>query len=413
MPHRILCAVALLAGLVVLAQVPKPKAIPPGFSADIADTWAKTVPGPGSKWPESKPADTYGYDEITKGGTVTANCEHFAKEGHANLFDNTPAKWCAKAAKIWAQYEMPKGAQPAPVAYTVTSANDYPGRDPKDWQLLGSANGKDWTVLDAQQGQSFLTRHFKRLFKIAKPTAFAFYRFEILANHGEKGTQIEEVELLVPGKPDPELTDADIEALKVLAAKPEGYQPLVAPDFSNVQMKEGAWDCTDGVLTAKGGSDIWTKERYGDYILDLDFKCAGNTNSGIFVRCASIQNWLHTAIEVQIQQTDGGNTRHNCGGIFDVKAPDKKALLYPVGQWNHYVIIAKANRILVWLNGVQVTDIDLNRWTTPGKNPDGSKNKFRYAYRAMAREGHIGLQYHGQPITFRNVRIKTLGKAGK
>ena len=412
MPQRIAYALALLASLAVLAQIPKAKTVPPGFSADIADTWANVKPGPEGKWSAAKPADTHGYDEITKGGTVTANCEHFAKEGHANLFDNTPAKWCAKAARIWAQYEMPKGAHPAPVTYTVTSANDYPDRDPKDWQLLGSADGKDWTVLDAQQGQSFFTRHFKKLYRIAKPQAFAFYRFEVLANHGNHGAQIEEVELLVPGTPDPVLTAADIEALKALAAKPEGFQPLVAPDFSNVQLKQGAWDYTDGVLTAKGGSDIWTKDRYGDYILDLDFKCAGNTNSGVFVRCASIQNWLHTAIEVQIQQTDIDNKRHNCGGIFDVKAPDKKAQR-PEGEWNHYTIIAKANRILVWLNDVQVTDIDLNRWTTPGKNPDGSKNKFRYAYRAMAREGHIGLQYHGQPITFRNVRIKTLGKMGE
>jgi hypothetical protein len=398
------CAVALSA----LAQIPQPKNVPPGFSADVSATWANYKPGPNGKWVGMEPDDTFGYDDITKGGKTTANCDHFANEGHANLFDDTPAKWCAKAVKITATYEMSKKlASQAPIAYAVTSANDYPGRDPKDWRLSGSNDGKTWTELDAQKNQSFFSRHFTLMFKIAKPQAFAFYRFEVLANHGESGTQIEEVQLLVPGKPDPKLTKEDIAKLLVLASEKEGFKPLVAPDFSNVMVKKDAWDFSNGVLTAKGGSDIWTKDRYGDFILSLEFKCASNTNSGVFLRCASIQDWLNTAIEVQIQQTDIANKRHNCGGIFDIKAPEKSAQR-PVGEWNHYIIIAKANRILVWLNGVPVTDIDLNRWATAGKNPDGSKNKFKYAYRSLSREGHIGLQYHGQPITFRRVSIKPL-----
>jgi hypothetical protein len=401
-------ALALAVGLGALAQIPQPRDVPAGFSADISATWANVKPGPNGKWVGVKSADTYGYEDITKGGKTTASCDHFPNEGHANLFDDTPAKWCAKAAKITATYEMSKKlASQAPVAYALTSANDYPGRDPKDWRLLGSNDGKAWTELDAQKNQAFLGRHFTRLFKIAQPQAFALYRFEVLANHGEKGTQIEELQLLVPGKPDPKLTKADVAALKALAAKPEGYQPLFAADLGNAIVKKDGWEYSDGVLAVKEGGDIWTKDLYGDFILDLDFKCAEHTNSGVFLRCASIQDWLNTAIEVQILQVDEKNARHNCGGIFDIEAPAKRAVL-PPGQWNHYTIIAKANRILVWLNGVPVTDLDLNRWTTAGRNPDGSKNKFKYAYRALAREGHIGLQYHGHPVTFRNLRIKPL-----
>lgn len=408
---RPILVAAVLAVGTVQAQIPQPANVPPGFSANVADTWANVPPGPAAQWQDMKPADTYGYADITKGGTTTASCEHFAREGHENLFDDTPAKWCAKEAKIWAQYAMPEsGKALVPIAYTVTSANDFPDRDPKSWRLLGSQDGETWTEIDVQQDQSFLSRHFKKLYKIAQPAAFPIYRFEVTENWGNIGTQIEEVELLVPAQPDPELTAADIAALRELAAQPEGYQPLIAPDFANAILKEGAWDYTDGVLTAKGGSDIWTKDLYGDFILELDFQCAADTNSGVFVRCASIQDWLNTAIEVQIRQPKEGNARHDCGGIFDVKAPEALAVR-PVGEWNHYLIIAKANRLLVWLNDTLVTDIDLNLWTTPGKNPDGSPNKFRYAYRALAREGHLGLQYHGQPITFRNLRVKPIAKA--
>ena len=60
------------------------------------------------------------------------------------------------------------------------------------------------------------------------------------------------------------------------------------------------------------------------------------------------------------------------------------------------------------LNGETVVDADLDRWTEPQKNPDGSKNKFPRAMKDFARSGYIGLQDHGRPVWYRNVRIKSL-----
>jgi hypothetical protein len=52
--------------------------------------------------------------------------------------------------------------------------------------------------------------------------------------------------------------------------------------------------------------------------------------------------------------------------------------------------------------------MDLNRWTTPHMNPDGTPNKFETAYKDMPRVGHIGLQDHGHKCWFRNIKIKPL-----
>jgi hypothetical protein len=62
----------------------------------------------------------------------------------------------------------------------------------------------------------------------------------------------------------------------------------------------------------------------------------------------------------------------------------------------------------VVLNGEQIIDMNLDLWKEAGKNPDGTKNKFKTAYKDMPREGHIGFQDHGQELWFRNLRIKKL-----
>ena len=68
------------------------------------------------------------------------------------------------------------------------------------------------------------------------------------------------------------------------------------------------------------------------------------------------------------------------------------------------------SKIAVALNGEAVSEMDLDRWTEAGKNPDGTANKFRYAYKEMARRGYIGLQDHGNVVWYRNIRIRELPK---
>ena len=189
----------------------------------------------------------------------------------------------------------------------------------------------------------------------------------------------------------------------------DGWKPVFKDDLSNAIMEENGWSYADGMLAALGNGDIWTKERYGNFVLDLEFTCSESTNSGVFIRTDSIKHWLHTAIEVQVLQPGDKyeNPRHHVGGIFDCVEPASIEIKRP-GEWNHYQIIAKDNWIFVTLNDVLVTSMDLDKWTEKGKNPDGTPNKFRFAYKDMAREGHLGFQYHGDPVWFRNLKVKPL-----
>jgi hypothetical protein len=164
-----------------------------------------------------------------------------------------------------------------------------------------------------------------------------------------------------------------------------------------------------GVLFPKGGGDIWTKEHFGDFVLDLEFKIEKNTNSGVFLRTGDIVNWLHTAIEVQVLDSYGRKDvgREDCGAIFDCLAPTVNAVKAP-GKWNRYTITCRGPMIDVVLNGQKIISMDLNLWKEPHKNPDGTPNKFNTAYKDMPRSGNIGLQYHGHPVWYRNLRILEL-----
>lgn len=183
--------------------------------------------------------------------------------------------------------------------------------------------------------------------------------------------------------------------------------------------EDNAWVVEDGLLTVKrdimDGKEhnfdyLWTKDTYGDFILDLEFKVIDGTNSGIFFRTSDLEDPVYTGIEIQICNSygrDNINKNGTAGAVYDCQEPAENAINKP-GEWNRCVLICKGSIITVALNDEPIIDMDLDEWTTPNKNPDGTDNKFGRALKDFARVGHIGLQDHGRPVWYRNVRVKRL-----
>lgn len=64
--------------------------------------------------------------------------------------------------------------------YALTSANDFPQRDPQDWRLLASNDGgKTWITLDIRKGEIFQERQERKLYPINNRSAFEMYRLQI------------------------------------------------------------------------------------------------------------------------------------------------------------------------------------------------------------------------------------------
>ncbi|MHC4252834.1 MAG: hypothetical protein ACYS9X_27260, partial [Planctomycetota bacterium] len=100
------------------------------------------------------------------------------------------------AKSTWVQCKFQKGAKKAFGGYNIASANDCPERDPMDWQVQGSDDGKNWTTLDERKGEKFRDRHQLRKFTFKEKKAFSIYRLCIDKSlRAGNGIQISEFQL--------------------------------------------------------------------------------------------------------------------------------------------------------------------------------------------------------------------------
>ena len=195
------------------------------------------------------------------------------------------------------------------------------------------------------------------------------------------------------------------------------WEPLFAgSDLSDATFPTGVWSLVNGELTATEDQCIWTKKTYRDFVLDLEFKTADGTNSGVIVHCSDSDDWIPNSVEIQIAddyapQWAKAPATWQCGAVFGHLAANKRTVKQP-GAWNHYTITCKGREIWVELNGEQVNYMDMNRWISGSVNPDGSAipSWLYKPFAALPLDGHIGLQgkHAGAPVWFRNIRIRPL-----
>ena len=184
--------------------------------------------------------------------------------------------------------------------------------------------------------------------------------------------------------------------------RPEAdYRPLFDGSGTDgwEQAGPGSFALADGTLTSQGGLGLlwYAAEEFSAYSLKLDWRMAGDDNSGVFVGFpASGDPWsaVDHGYEIQIDATDEPD--RTTGAVYSFQSADlgaRDAALNPPGEWNTFEIRVEGERLRVYLNGTLVNDFT---------NTDPN--------RSLA-DGHIGLQNHGDgdEVSFRDIRIKELG----
>jgi len=91
---------------------------------------------------------------------------------------------------FWMQQELSEKA--IVNKYTLTSGNDVPERDPKNWTLSGSDDEQNWTELDSRSNESFADRNKTIEYTFDSTTAFKYYRISITENAGASIFQLSE-----------------------------------------------------------------------------------------------------------------------------------------------------------------------------------------------------------------------------
>lgn len=199
-------------------------------------------------------------------------------------------------------------------------------------------------------------------------------------------------------------------------ASQAGWGELFKTDLSNAVKPANVWSMENGVLTATEDQCIWSAKQYDNFVLELEFKTAPGTNSGVIIHTSDIDNWIPNSVEVQIaddyhEQWAKAPATWQCGAIFG-HLPARKRMVKKAGEWNHYTITCVDKKITVVLNGELITEMDMSRWTSAKTNPDGSEipSWLSKPVAELPLRGHIGFQgkHAGAPIWFRNIRIKEL-----
>ena len=195
-----------------------------------------------------------------------------------------------------------------------------------------------------------------------------------------------------------------------------GWKPLFNEDLSDADYPEGVWRWENGELTASEDQSIWTKEDYDNFIVDLEFKTAEGTNSGVVVYATDTKNWIPHSVEVQItddyaEEWATSPPTWQCGAIFGHLAPTKSAVKKP-GEWNRFTVTCQDKMIYVMLNDQLVTEMDMSRWTSAKTNPDGSEIPawLSTPFSELPTHGKIGLQgqHADASVWFRQVKVKVL-----
>jgi len=187
-----------------------------------------------------------------------------------------------------------------------------------------------------------------------------------------------------------------------------GWRGYKSPDVP------AGWAAQDGVLIKDGktrSADLVTKDQYGDFELEFDWKLAPGGNAGVLYRGTEEYDHIYwSAPEYQLlddaAHADGKNRLTSAGSAYALYPPPA-GVVKAAGEWNSSRIVARGAHVEHWLNGKKVVEYEL--WS-PDWEAKVKASKFKdWPNYGRAKKGYIAIQGdHEGELALRNIRIREL-----
>jgi hypothetical protein len=168
----------------------------------------------------------------------------------------------------------------------------------------------------------------------------------------------------------------------------------------NYEVRDGAIVCKP-----KKGGVLFTKGRFTDFAVRLEYKVPPGGNNGLAIRYPGKGQGSYDGMcELQILDNEHPkyaklDPRQYTGSAYGMSAA-RRGYDRPAGEWNFMLVTVQGPTIQVELNGVQILDTDLSQVTTyMNKRPHSGKD---------LKEGHFGFCGHNDAVAFRAIAIKEL-----
>ncbi len=197
-------------------------------------------------------------------------------------------------------------------------------------------------------------------------------------------------------------------------------------NFKKDEVSKG-WVVEDGAIVRKSGGagDILTKETFGSFEIQLEYRISKGGNSGLMFHVTEEEKtpW-RTGPEVQIQDNVDGHDPQKAGWLYQLykpvkpgwakrfeaqvgfESPDTDDATRPAGEWNHLYLRVAPNDGEVQLNGVSYFKFQKGSEDWKARV---AKSKFAKMPKfGLADEGHVCLQDHGNLVAFRSIKVREL-----
>jgi hypothetical protein len=181
--------------------------------------------------------------------------------------------------------------------------------------------------------------------------------------------------------------------------------------YKSPTVPEG-WRAEGGLVTKdKPVEDLVSRDQYGDFEFEFDWRIAPGGNAGVFYHATEEGEKVYwTGPEYQLlddaRHPDGKNRLTSAGAAYGLYAPPE-GVVHQAGEWNTTRIVARGAHVEHWLNGQKVVEYEL--WS-PDWEAKVKASKFdAWKGYGRAHRGYIGIQGdHTGELSLRNLRIREL-----